>query len=256
MKQNILDALKRFRLTGLAETLDTRLQEAQANRLSHEEFLELALHDETLRREERGLSRRIKAAGFHSLKTLDDFDWSFNPNLDRQVFYELAAGDFARRAKDILLIGPPGTGKTHLATAIAYQLLKSGMAVYYRSVFDLVRDFNRDEELKENSSLRRYLKADFLIIDDMGLRELPVRAGEHLFEVIIKRHESRSTLMTSNRPIEDWGKLVGDVPTAGAILDRFLQHARIIEFKGRSYRLKTNGSALEEFEAEGRGKMT
>jgi len=134
-----------------------------------------------------------------------------------------------------------------LAQAIALQAIKSGFTVYYRSIFDLVRDFLQEEVLQdENRIMKRYLKPDLLIIDDMGLKQLPKRSGEYLFEVIMRRYEVRSTVMTSNRPIEEWGKLIGDVPAAGAILDRFLHHAEVISINGKSYRLKDKASEKKQ----------
>jgi DNA replication protein DnaC len=251
MNEPLRNILKQLRLSGLLESLEIRLQEAAGHGLSHSEFLELILQDELAVRADRQFQRRFKAAEFRERKSLEDFDWSFNPSIPRKQVYDLASCRFLREGRDVLWLGPPGLGKSHLVQAIGYQAVKAGYTVLYRSVFDLVRDFLHDQALgQEDKVLTTYLKPELLIIDDMGMKQLPRRSGECLFEVVMRRYETRSTMMTSNRPLEDWGKLLGDVPSATAILDRFLHHAEIVRMEGRSYRLRhqsaSGGNGFED----------
>ena len=244
MRPSLLQTLKQLRLSGLADSLEVRLSEASGNRLDHAEFLELILQDEMNVRSSRLISRRVKAAMFGEVKNLDEFDFSFNPSIKRRQIHDLAGCQFIRQKADVLLLGPPGVGKTFLVQAIGHQAIKAGFLVLYRSIFDLARDFLGDDQTpaQQDKALNRYLKPDLLIIDDMGMKQLPRRSGECLLEIIMRRHENRSTMMTSNRPLEDWAKLIGDVPAATAILDRFLQHASIINITGKSYRLRHGGN--------------
>jgi DNA replication protein DnaC len=242
MNAKLSESLKKLRLSGMAQTLAVRLQEAVANRLSHAEFLELALADELAVRQERGVARGLKAADFREQKTLEDFEWDFNRAIKKKQIYDLAAGAFVRQHRDALLVGPPGVGKSHLIQAIGRQLVYAGFTVLYRSIFDAVRDFLHDEAFEGHDRVMgKYLKPDLLILDDMGLKQLPKRSGEYLFEIIMRRHQLRSTMMTSNRPLEDWGKLIQDVPAATAILDRLLSNAEILQITGKSYRLRGGG---------------
>jgi DNA replication protein DnaC len=254
MNDSLRSAFKQLRLSGLSESLEVRLQEAAGNALNHAEFLEIVLHDELAVRGDRQLQRRVKAAQFRELKTLEDFDWSFNPSIKKKQIYDLATCRFVREARDLLFLGPPGVGKSFLVQALGYQAIKANFTVFYRSIFDVVRDFLHDEALGgEDKVLARYLKPELLIIDDMGMKQLPKRSGEYLFEIIMRRYENRSTIMTSNRPLEDWGKLLGDVPSATAILDRFLHHAEIVQITGKSYRLRQgdrSGNHSESAKAE------
>lgn len=232
-------ALRKLRLSGMAEHLETRILEAQTSRLAPLDFLATLVSDELMRRSDRLIERRIKRAGFRDQgKTLDNFDFDFNKKMDRALVFELATGRFLARAEDALFLGPPGTGKSHLAQAIGRAVILQGFDVVYRETHVLLEelsDATLDGTRKEY--LAQIQKVPLLIIDDLGLRRLPPTAAEDLLEVIMRRYERSSTLLTSNRPFDEWGKLLGDTTAVTALLDRLLHHAHVLKCGPKSRRL-------------------
>jgi DNA replication protein DnaC len=186
------------------------------------------------------LDRRFKAAGFRDCeRTLDGFDFDFNKKMNRRLVYDLAAGRFVIKHEDALFLGPPGTGKSHLAQAIGRSAIQQGHKVLYREAHVLLEEL-ADATIagKRKERMLALSAAPLLIIDDLGMRKLPTSAGEDLLELVMRRHERVSTLFTSNRPVEDWGKLLGDAAAVSAMLDRLLHHGHVLKCGPRSWRTK------------------
>jgi DNA replication protein DnaC len=250
MNPTLLARLRHLRLSGMAEALPARLAQAEGGSIPHLEFLELLVQDELARRADRLFARRIKQADIRAIKELKDFDWSFNPKIPKAQIVDLTAGRFVTQHIDALLIGPPGLGKSHIATAIAIGAIRAGYRAYVRSAFDLCQDFVEADALGQRKDLVvRLTKVDLLIIEDFGMKKLIGSAAEDLLEVFVRRHEIASTVITTNRPTQDWGVFLGDIPAATAILDRFLSRAQIIQLQGKSYRMQQRAKQSEEARA-------
>jgi DNA replication protein DnaC len=239
----LIRALKQLRLSGMADVLETRLVQAQADRLVPLDFLSALVGDELIRRQDRLLARRAKEAAFRDVgRTLDGFDFDFNKKMDRKLVFELATARFVAQHEDALFLGPPGTGKSHLAQAVGFAVIQQGHRVIYREAHVLLEEL-ADAQLagERKQYIERVSTVPLLIIDDLGMRKLPSTAAEDLLEIIMRRYERFSTLLTSNRPVEDWGKLLGDAATVTAMLDRLLHHAHLLKCGPRSWRTKLNG---------------
>ena len=244
-KMNLIElnrALGQLRLGGIAAVLETRLRQAQAEAMPPIDFLSCLVSDELTRRGERLLERRKKQAEFRDpQKTLDNFDFNFNRKMNRSLVFDLATGAFIARHEDGLFLGPPGTGKSHLAQAIGQAAIQQGYRVLYRETHKLLDDLAEatiDGTRRECMEL--FVSLPLLIIDDLGMRKLPMTAAEDLLEIVMRRYERASTLLTSNRPVDDWGKLLGDSAAVTAMLDRLLHHGHVLKCGPRSWRTKTD----------------
>src|SRR5271165_7158300 len=233
-------ALRQLRLGGMAAVLETRLRQAQSEPMTPIDLISSLVSDELTRRSERLLERRRKQARFRDPdKGLDNFDFTFNPKMNRSLVFDLATCAFIARREDALFLGPGGTGKSHLAQAIGQAAIQQGHRVMYRETHVLLDDLA--EAIAEGGRkefMETLTTVPLLIIDDFGMRKLPLTAAEDLLEIIMRRYERASTLLTSNRPVEDWGKLLGDVAAVTAMLDRILHHGHVLKCGPRSWRTK------------------
>lgn len=241
-------ALRKLRLSGMADVLETRLRHAQAERLAPLDLMATLVSDELRRREDRLLARRHKLAGFRDPdRSLETFDFDFNRKLNRALVFELATGRFIAQREDALFLGPPGTGKSHLAQALGRAAIHQGYRVTYREAHTLLDEIAEAAVDGTRKALMTELATvPLLIIDDLGMRKLPHTAAEDLLELIMRRYERASTLLTSNRPVDDWGKLLGDTAAVTALLDRLLHHAHVIKCGPRSWRTKLHTDLRSE----------
>ena len=241
-------SLRSLRLGGMAAVLETRLRQAQAETMAPIDLVSCLVSDELTRRSDRLLERRRKQAGFRDAgRTLDNFDFAFNPKMNRSLVFDLASGAFINRREDALFLGPGGSGKSHLAQAIGHAAIQQGYRVLYRETHMLL------EELADavvDGTRKQFMEMvqtiPLLIIDDFGMRKLPLTAAEDLLEIVMRRYERASTLLTSNRPVEDWGKLLGDTAAVSAMLDRLLHHGHVLKCGPRSWRTKAAVAAMPE----------
>jgi DNA replication protein DnaC len=234
-------ALRQLRLGGIAAVLETRLRQAQAEPMAPIDLLSCLVSDELTRRSDRLLERRRKEAGFRDAhRTLDNFDFTFNPKMNRSLVFDLAACRFIDQREDALFLGPGGTGKSHLAQAIGQAAILQGHRVLYRETHVLLEELaDAVADGTRNQYMHGIATAPLLIIDDFGMRKLPLTAAEDLLEIVMRRYERASTLLTSNRPVEDWGKLLGDTAAVSAMLDRLLHHGHVLKCGPKSWRTKS-----------------
>jgi DNA replication protein DnaC len=241
-------ALRQLRLSGMANGLETRLRQAQTDKLAPIDLVSQLVSDELLRRQDRLFERRLKQARFRDPdRSLDTFDFDFNRKLNRSLVHDLATARFVGQREDALLLGPPGSGKSHLAQAIGRAAILQGYRVVYREAHTLIEEI-ADATLDgtRKNHLADLASVPLLIIDDLGMRKLPHTAAEDLLELVMRRYERASTLLTSNRPVDDWGKLLGDTAAVSALLDRLLHHAHILKCGPRSWRTKVHSDLRQE----------
>lgn len=244
----LIRALGQLRLGGMAEVLETRIMQAQSQNMAPIDFVSILVSDELRRRADRLLERRTKQARFRdSLKTLDTFDFDFNKKMNRRIVFELATVNFIAKHEDALFLGPPGTGKSHLAQAIGRCAIDQGYRVYYRETHVLIEEIaDATVDGFRKDKMTELTAVPLLIIDDLGMRKLPPSAAEDLLELVMRRYERASTLFTSNRPVDDWGKVLGDAAAVAAMLDRLLHHGHVIKCGPRSWRTKIGSDLPQE----------
>lgn len=248
--ERLHDNLERLKLNRATEVLDRIVQEAEAHKSSYLAFLDHLLEEEVADKDNRRVQSAMKTAGLPNAKTIEEYDFSFHPHLDKRMVMELFELTFVAKHENVALLGPPGVGKTHLAISLAIKACHHGFKVYFTTMETLIR------KLKESSQSRQkaHLSASLVVVDEVGYLSVNPQEAYLFFQFISDRYERNSTIITSNKSFGDWQELFGDPVIASAILDRFLHHCRVVNIKGHSYRLRGHSitrSLIKEQEDNG-----
>ena len=231
--------LRDLKLAGVVKSVDSRNKYALENKLSYIEFLETIIEDEYANRLANSFQKRFSKSKLSQQKTIDNYDFTYQPQLDRKLIRDLASCRFILEKKNIVFMGKPGTGKTHLANAIGLEAIKQGYKVIFTHVNDMIEKlFASKADGTYNVAQRNYLAADLLILDEIGFKKIPTTGLDDFFEIIRHRYENGSMIITTNRNFEDWGQIFGDMVLAAAIIDRVVHYSFIIKITGESYRIK------------------
>lgn len=231
--------LREYKLSGIYNSVEERISYAKEKDLSYMEFLELLLEDEANNRRENSYKKRYSKARFPYYKTLEEFDFSFQPSIDKRLINDCATCQFISEKKNLVFIGNPGTGKTHLSIGIGIKALSKGYKVLFTSVSEMLQSLHFGKA--DNSfyqKLRHYLSPDLLILDELGFKKIPNYSADDFFEVISKTYEKSSVIITSNKGFDQWADIFSDNILSSAIIDRVAHHSSVIKINGQSYRTK------------------
>ena len=247
MNSTLFKDLRNLKLSGIAKTLEVRNEQAIREKLSYMEFLELLIEDELANRKDNSYKKRFQKAHFPFTKTLEEYDFNFQPTLNRQEIYNLATCEFIRKKENVVFIGPPGTGKTHLSISIGIKALQQGYKVIFTTVSDMMSAlFESKADNSYAQKLKYYLSSDLLILDELGFRKLNEHIVDQFYEIISQRYEKGSLIITSNKTFDEWGNIFWDSILASAILDRIVHHCHLVLIKGESYRMREQKETLKK----------
>lgn len=238
---DLVPVLKKLRLSGVLQSLDLRNREATDDGLAHTEYLYRLLHDEVDRRESKQLTQRMRRANFEAMKSVEDFDFQFNPSVPKAKVLDLATCQFVERRHNVVIVGKTGVGKSHLAQALGQRACRAGYTAFYIAAHEMLTQLRASRaDQSYDKKLARFTSPDLLILDDLGLRPLVGDEPIDLYEVIRCRYERGAMIITSNRDTQEWHPLFGDPLLASAAMDRLLHHAHVIDIEGESYRNPKN----------------
>lgn len=247
MNSTLIKNLRDLKLSGAAKSIEVRNEQAIKEKLSYMEFLELLIDDELANRKDNGYKKRFQKAHFPFTKTLEEYEFNFQPTLNRQEIYNLATCEYIRKKENVVFIGPPGTGKTHLSISLGIKALHQGYKVIFTTVSDMMAAlFASKADNSYSQKLKYYLSPDLLILDELGFRKLNEHIVDQFYEIISQRYEKGSLIITSNKTFDEWGNIFWDSILASAILDRIVHHCHLVLIKGESYRMKEQKEQLNK----------
>lgn len=239
--QELLNDLKSLKLSGMVSSFGQRLSYAQNNKLGYQEFLSLLCEDEKSTRRDNNYKKRKKAANLPASKNIEEFDFTFQPSIDAKLVNDLAVCNYIKNRENVVLMGDSGTGKTHLAIGLANKALAQEYTVFFTTVSDMLYDlYIAKADNSYHKKIKQIVSCDLLILDELGFKHLPQYSVDDFFNVISKRYENKSTIITTNKPFDKWNEIFNDELLNRAIIDRIIHHAYTLVIKGKSYRLNNN----------------